>query len=660
MNPRVEAILEQGRFGFDRDYLAEHRIKKAAGGYGEWYRHVPKDPKKNAAFRWKLLKAAAEDAEIRASIMYACKHDILFFINTFGFIFEPRDLDTGEDSLKLLLFITYEFQDDSIIEIVDRLGKQDIVMEKSRDMGASWMVLTVFFWAWLFWDYNVFGLVSRTKEAVDNPNDPDCLMWKLDNLLEWVPVWMKPESQRGDRAERRFTNSSNHSNIHGYAAVGDVATGGRKRAMMKDEFAKFKNKQDYDAMASTQHVTDCRIYLSTPKGAAGAFYDIANSESPKIHRITLHWTIHPRKSRGLYTSDRVGNNYVLRVIDQDYYEEKQMFEGDYPFILDGKYRSPWYDGECERCPIPRLIAQELDIDYVGSGSQFYDNEALNRALRNCRKVEHRGRLELSADKKEVRFVEDRHGPVRVWVPMTSAMVPPMNTTYSIGVDTASGAAGDDSSNSVATGMDETTAEVVVDIVSNAIDPVDWAEYVFALGRWLCGSEHEAFVVVEENGYGGVVIRRLWRMGYRNIRRKKVKGRPDDKATKNLGWHSDTDSKRDLLTEHNAAMAREEIVERSRQAIDECRQFVFDGQKVEHSKALNSPSPEHEGDNHGDRVISRALAWLGLRERGYGRSLTEGKKRPKKAPEYSLAWRREQRKKSPKKQWFDRSQVQWHG
>ena len=143
---------------------------------------------------------------------------------------------------------------------------------------------------------------------------------------------------------------------------------------MMDELAAFKADDGYAAYASTQHVTDCRIMLSTPQGAGGIFYEVANANSPDIEVITLPWFLHPHKSEGLYRSHRVKGLNELEILDK---------EQDYEHILDGKIRSPWYDRECRRSPVQRLIAQELDIDYSGSGSQFYDLESLKN-LPNAR------------------------------------------------------------------------------------------------------------------------------------------------------------------------------------------------------------------------------------------------------------------------------------
>jgi uncharacterized membrane protein (DUF106 family) len=48
-------------------------------------------------------------------------------------------------------FITYAYEDKLILELVDAIHNQnEILVEKSRDMGVTWCVLLVFAWFWQF------------------------------------------------------------------------------------------------------------------------------------------------------------------------------------------------------------------------------------------------------------------------------------------------------------------------------------------------------------------------------------------------------------------------------------------------------------------------------------------------------------------------------
>lgn len=102
------------------------------------YGLVPKNVDANLKFRRELLEMAGHDVKAAAQIRTLCAEDLLFYVNAFCWTYDPR-LQIGK-----VPFITYDFQDDAIRKISECIIKgQDFAMPKSRDMGASWMGLTV-------------------------------------------------------------------------------------------------------------------------------------------------------------------------------------------------------------------------------------------------------------------------------------------------------------------------------------------------------------------------------------------------------------------------------------------------------------------------------------------------------------------------------------
>ena len=193
MNKRVEKLITEKQWGCSKKRLKKIWKSKITGKYGKLYAAVPKDLKANLLFRQRILEESYADPEVGEAIKEFCRDDILFFINTFCWVYEPR-------SRSVIPFLTWEFQDETITRIVELLGNKDVILEKSRDMGASWMVLTIFFWQWCFHPYSAMGLVSRTEDAVDKSDDPDTLMWKLDFHLRNLPSFLKPELNKNDRS----------------------------------------------------------------------------------------------------------------------------------------------------------------------------------------------------------------------------------------------------------------------------------------------------------------------------------------------------------------------------------------------------------------------------------------------------------------------------
>ena len=113
------------------------------------YNQVPKNLKDNLKYRRELL-AWADTPARRRSLWTACKQDILFFINAFCWLYEPRTSRLRGTTSNVIPFITYGYQDDAFLEMHEALGYRDVGVEKSRDLGATWMFLTLCFHGWLF------------------------------------------------------------------------------------------------------------------------------------------------------------------------------------------------------------------------------------------------------------------------------------------------------------------------------------------------------------------------------------------------------------------------------------------------------------------------------------------------------------------------------
>lgn len=595
-----------------------------------FYSRVPKDPGRNLDFRRRLLDLAYESSDARQQIWCMCSRDPLFFVNSFCYVYEPR-------SSAILPFLTWDFQDRAILLLEESIGRSDFGAEKSRDMGATWFVLSAFFWRFVFRRRQAFGLVSRNEDAVDKKDDPDCLMWKIDFMLENLPGWMRPPTER---SRLSMKNNWNQSTIMGYSATGDVARGGRKTAFMMDEAAAFAINDGFAAWASTQHVTNCRAMISTPKGLAGVFAEQMRKPDAAMVKVSIHWSQHPEKRLGLYTSyrerDEANAPYLLKVLDEEY-----KFGPDYPFILDGKIRSPWYDRECQRHPIPALIAQELDIDYGGSGFPFFNASVLDLHARQFGSDPfHFGELDFDTEDYEPTWREMHGGRLKLWLHPTTDNMPSGNHDYAIGCDIATGVGGDMSSNSVASIVDRDTGEKVGEFATNNLPPHEFANYVIALRKWFHGPNGDAFVIWEANGAGGQFGKHFLERSSHRIYYRENEKVITGKRTKIPGWWSARDTKRLLLGEYAKALELRKFVNHSKPAIEEAMHYIFlPNGAIEHDRAQSTLDPTASGENHGDRVIADAVAWRAVRDAPAQADAPE-KRRP---PYGSMAWRQEQQR-----------------
>lgn len=587
-----------------------------------YYHLVPKDPLTNLAYRETLLDLAESDEDFRRQLYIACSRDELFFVNTMLWVYEPREEIC-------LPFITWPFQDRAFMHLDRCMGKEDVGVEKSRDMGVTWIFLTAFFYRWMFRRRQTFGLVSRNEDAVDLKDDPGCLMWKLDFHLERIPKWMRPNFSR---KHLTFTNLDKKSVINGFSSTGDAARGGRTTAFGFDEAAAFNLNDGYAFWASTQHVTNSRIMVSTPQGMAGIFAEQMQKVAADMCKISLHWSEHPEKQKGLYTS----TDGILEILDEDY-----EFPPDYPFVLDGKVRSPWYDRECKRHPLPRFIAQELDIDYCGAGSPFFSASVIREHSESyARSPFHRGYLEFSEeDKFEPTWKDNQEGNLFLWCHLTVENRPPL-AEYVIGCDIATGVGGDWSTNSVASVLNKETGEKVAELVTGSMAPDRFAEAVASLRKFFHSGKQDAFVNFERNGPGTQFMKHFMVISGHRVHYEQNEKRRDHTPTKNPGWFSNRDTKRILLGEYGKAIGRGAMINRSKPALEEMLHYVYgENGTVDHDKSKSTTDPTNAGENHGDRVIADALAWKSChRSVLINRNGSGERTHPKEPPVGSMAWR----------------------
>ena len=564
-----------------------------------------------------------EDVGFADAMREACRLDPLLFINVFGWTYDPR-----AEPFPKLPFVLYEFQETAILDIIRAVNRHDILAEKSRDMGASWIIVSAITWLWLFRPMQSFLFVSRSEALVDDSGNPKSLFWKFDFLLNNLPPWLRPQGYNSNehRKQLHAENPENGSVIDGESTNKDVARGDRRTAIVLDEFAAVE-VNGHRTLASTRDATKCRIFNSTPKGTNNAFYDIRQTG---IERLRLHWSVHPEKSRGLYTTDENGN---LKVLDPEGYPE------NYHPILDGKVRSPWYDEECKRCANPQEIAQELDIDYLGSGSQYFTPEKIQEAIRkHARPPITVGELDYDTQTAEpTEFRENPEGRLELWFYLDKDGKPPLDRKIVLGVDIS---AGTGASNSVIVGYDAVTREKVLQYRNPFIRPEALAYQAVAIALWL----GKAFLIWERNGPGRQFGSRVMDLHYGNVYCKRRIEAYSKEVSDVPGWDSTPDSKKVLLGSYREAVERDQVSNRSKEALEECLEYIFTPSgAVEHSRSLSKLDPSGAKANHGDTVIADALCVMGMDER---KNSPEAKRR--EIPVGSLMWRRKEREKRNKK------------
>ena len=641
-----------------------------------YYPSVPKDLRGNLKWRLKVREQAANSANVRRQLMKMCRDDLLFWVNGFVWLHEPRPRigDNGLPLPQVIPFISWDHQDPIIMLVDEYLGLEDLGAEKSRGEGASWIAMMISLHRWLYFPMTTVGLISRNELSVDNPEDMDSLMTKLDWELKQLPVWMAGTidvDYKRNQTKHTLTNLNNRSVITGYSATGDVMSGGRKTFIIFDELAKFPRPDDQEAMDSTQHVTESRFIISTPKGAEGAYYEVMKAEGEELVRLILDWKDNQTRNRGLFQikkkkqlniiEEMINRNdkkaaveSIVQYVNPDKYgvvdtEWGVKFIQDYlPRLSDRGYAvddpvkvwSPWYIKQCLRPgATPRAIAQELDRDYGGSMSRFFSAVTIDRLLiETARRPRWVGDLQFLSENFQARFVQNPNGRLKLWTELVGGKFPPRNEDYVAGVDVSMGQGGASSSNSVIVIASRHSGKKVAELASPNIPPEQLADYAIAMCMWFVGPSGPALLIHEDMGPAVQFRNRVFETSFRNLYYRGTTDQFSKKKSKKVGWIANKKSKRELLGSYSYALGEGIFINPSEIALLECKEYqVGINGSIDHIASITTDDPSGAKDNHGDRVIADALAnWVlfELREgrRDFMQPLTV---RPERAPATSI-------------------------
>lgn len=270
--------------------------------------HYPSDPKENLAFRSRLISRCIDNPKLQEAVWKVCEDDFFFWINTFCFTYDAKGDKFQELGFKKphMPFITWDFQDDAAQDIIDAIEQgHNLLVEKTRDMGLSWLVIAIFVWFWIFRGAgNDFLLGSRKQQYVDELGNMSALMPKARYILKKLPSWMVPTGfSLGHQSEwdnyNRLINPVTGCVISGEANNVNFGTAGRFKAALFDELAKWEHT-DVAAWESASDTTSCKLAVSSAWGERGVFFELAHDKRGDIKVIRIPWQLHPLKDEAWY------------------------------------------------------------------------------------------------------------------------------------------------------------------------------------------------------------------------------------------------------------------------------------------------------------------------------------------------------------------------
>jgi hypothetical protein len=576
----------------------------------------PRDPVANLIFRVLLLDRMERDKRFAAAVAEICRQDAVFFMTAFGWLYEPRprrNKRTHQLLPKTIPFTIWDHQEPVVRALEEYLGENDVAIDKARGEGATWMVIWMAIRTIAMFKMAKVGMVSHKLDQVYKPNDIGTLLGKFEwGFLRLPRAFVDPKlfERSGNKAVLHYGGTD--STATGYTSTEDVASGDRLDWILMDELGKFPAGKDEEAVTSTQAVTDCRIIVSTPKRASGAYYRIIHEPSNVI-KLVLDWTENPSRNRGLYRFQSgipVAVDPVKNPLPDSYNppsrEILDLFERlrSRGYQLDASVRSPWFDRECDRAnATPEKIARELCRDFGGAETVVFGRGFFLKLQETVRPPVARGNLAVSSRGLVIELQDQ--GPLSLWMPLDVYSEPP-RSSYVIAADIARGESllG---SNSVLTAVDLRTRTQVLEFVTKIMEPKPLADLAVAMAIWL----GDAYLAWEQNGPGLSFGSRVLELNYGNV----YDPRPlDDKRRKRstrAGWVSNERTKPELFAELSDVVQTGDLIVCSAECRDEASQYVIDERgKIIHVSAANNVP------NHGDRVIALGVAAQAMKDRPF--------------------------------------------
>ncbi len=228
------------------------------------------------------------------------------FVNHWCDTYDPRNV--GSDVPARLPFVLFARQADLITFLWACVrGEEAGLIEKSRDMGATWVCSAFSVWLWLFWPGAAIGWGSRKQDLVDKLGDPDSIFEKIRMLLLGLPPFFLPDgfSRKEHVHFMRIINPENGATITGEAGD-NIGRGGRKLLYFKDESAHYERPESIEAALSDN--TRVQIDLSSVNGLGNVFHRRreagvvwAGEVVPKKTQVfIMDWRDHPAKDQEWY------------------------------------------------------------------------------------------------------------------------------------------------------------------------------------------------------------------------------------------------------------------------------------------------------------------------------------------------------------------------
>lgn len=249
---------------------------------------------------------------------------VILFIEVFAFVKIP------EYNNAIKPFFLFPYQKDSIKHIVnaeDDNQDHEILMDKPRGMGITWILVWIMIHHWIFKKEWTAFVLSRTETEVDDGTRlPDnSIFGKIRWSIARLPLWLRPngfelKDKKGTPTDSnlRILNPQTNAAIIGSSTNANAGRSRRYSFVFMDEAFFVENFMTvYNALQSVSRI---KIFVSTVVPGT-KFKKLQQMAKQKGDYLSLTWKQHPFKDKQWYDEQMAKaefNEDILKEIEPSY------------------------------------------------------------------------------------------------------------------------------------------------------------------------------------------------------------------------------------------------------------------------------------------------------------------------------------------------------
>ncbi|MEE8263249.1 MAG: TerL protein [Gammaproteobacteria bacterium] len=263
------------------------------------------------------ILANTEDPRTTVGELYV--NDPVAFINDWCITYDPRN--AAKVLPPKMPFLLFPKQEELVQFFLACLHKQEFgLVEKCRDMGATWVAASFSVWLWCFVPGSAVGWGSRKEALLDRLGDPSSIFQKMRMIIDELPGYILPEGFNPQTHNHFMKITGPHGSTITGESGDSIGRGGRTSLYFLDEAAHLERPELVEASLGDN--TSCRIDLSSVNGSGNVFHRKRFSGAVQV--FIMDWRDHPGKTGAWYDKRReeaeaMGLMHIFaQEVDRDY------------------------------------------------------------------------------------------------------------------------------------------------------------------------------------------------------------------------------------------------------------------------------------------------------------------------------------------------------